>query len=264
MTRRRLDTELVRRGLSPSRIEAQMAVRAGLVRVAGSPASKVETLVGDDVPLDLAPPPRRFVSRGGEKLDAAIDRFGLDPAGRSCLDAGASTGGFTDRLLQGGARHVVAVDVGYGQLAWSLRRDPRVTVLDRTNVRELTVASLPYRPDLVVADLSFISLRSVLPAVSGITADGAEAVLLVKPQFEADPAQVARGGVVRDPGVWATVLVSVIQAARDADLAPHGVMASPVRGRAGNVEFLLCVRRGAAAHEVDVDAAVAEGREIAG
>ena len=245
-----------------------MAVRAGLVRVAGSPASKVETLVADDVPVDLAGPPRRFVSRGGEKLDAAIERFGLDPTGRSCLDAGASTGGFTDRLLQGGARHVVAVDVGYGQLAWSLQRDPRVTVLDRTNVRDLTVASLPYRPDVIVADLSFISLRSVLGALSGIAAGGAEAVLLVKPQFEADPAQVARGGVVRDPGVWASVLRSVIRAAHDADLAPLGVIASPLPGRAGNVEFLLWARRGATAHDIDIDvdveAAVADGREIAG
>ena len=263
MTRRRLDAELVRRGLSPSRAEARTAVQAGLVRIAGSPASKVETLVSDEEPVEMAGPPGRYVSRGGDKLDAAMERFGLDPSGRSCLDAGASTGGFTDRLLQAGARHVVAVDVGYGQMAWRLRRDPRVTILDRTNVRELTVSSLPYRPDLVVADLSFISLRSVLAALSGIAAEESDAVLLVKPQFEAEPAQVPRGGVVRDPVVWASVLGSVIGASGDAGFAPQGLMASPVRGRAGNVEFLLWARRGAEALDVDVDAAIVEGRALA-
>lgn len=263
MTRRRLDAELVRRGLSPSRAEARSAVLSGLVRIAGAPASKVETLVSDDVPVEMATPPGRFVSRGGDKLEAAMERFRLDASGRSCLDAGASTGGFTDRLLQGGAQHVVAVDVGYGQLAWRLRCDPRVTILDRTNVRELTVSSLPYRPDLVVADLSFISLRSVLAPLSGVAAEESDAVLLVKPQFEADRAQIARGGVVRDPAAWASVLDAVIGASADAGLAPRGLMASPVRGRAGNVEFLLWARRGADVFDVDVDAAIAEGRNLA-
>ena len=263
MTRRRLDSELVRRGLTASRAEAQEAVHAGLVRVGGVTATKVATLVADDAPVDLAAPARRFVSRGGEKLVAAIDRFGLDVAGTDALDAGASTGGFTDCLLQAGARHVIAVDVGYGQLAWELRRDARVSVLERTNVRSLRSSDLPYAPAVVVADLSFISLRSVLPALALVSAPGACAVLLVKPQFEAGPGAVGRGGVVRDPEVWLRVISSVAAAAAGAGFAPQGVMASPIRGPAGNVEFLLWARRDAATVPVDLERAVAEAREVA-
>jgi 23S rRNA (cytidine1920-2'-O)/16S rRNA (cytidine1409-2'-O)-methyltransferase len=262
VTRRRLDTELVRRGLVASRAEAQEAVRAGLVLVAGTRATKTSTLVADDAPVDLAGPARRYVSRGGDKLDAALARFRIDPTGLDCLDAGASTGGFTDCLLRAGARHVVAVDVGYGQLDWRLREDDRVTVLERTNARELTVDVVPYRAQLVVADLSFISLRTVMPALGSIAADDARAVFLVKPQFEAGPADVG-GGVVRDPDVWARVLSEVIASAADAGFAAQGMMASPVRGPAGNVEFLLSARRGVAAASIDVQDAVAEGREVA-
>jgi 23S rRNA (cytidine1920-2'-O)/16S rRNA (cytidine1409-2'-O)-methyltransferase len=261
VTRRRLDSELVRRGLVSSRTEAQEAVRAGLVRVGGSPATKVATLVSPDAPLVLVGPPRRFVSRGGEKLGAALDRFGIDPTGLECLDAGASTGGFTDRLLQGGAAHVVAVDVGYGQLAWELRADTRVTVLERTNVRDLRAESLSARPELLVADLSFISLRSVLPAIVGLLAPGATTILLVKPQFEAGRDDVGRGGVVSDPAVWERVLRQVLSSAGALDLVPQGVMASPVVGPAGNVEFLVWAVRGGRAVELDVEAAVAEGLE---
>ena len=264
MTRRRLDTELVRRGLAASRAEAQQAVRAGLVRVGGSPASKAATLVADDAPVDLAGRARRFVSRGGEKLAGALSKFQLDPSGLDCLDAGASTGGFTDCLLHAGARHVVAVDVGYGQLAWSLRRDDRVTVLERTNVRELTIEALPYRPGFVVADLSFISLRTVLPVLAATVADGADGVFLVKPQFEAGPDQVGRGGVVRDPAVWTAVLDSVIDRCREAGLQPRSVMASPLRGPAGNVEFLLWARHGARPTTIDVAKAISEARVVAG
>lgn len=238
-------------------------MRAGLVRVGGSPASKSATLVSGDMPVALAGPARRFVSRGGEKLHAALARFQLDPSGAGCLDAGASTGGFTDCLLHAGARHVVSVDVGYGQLAWSLRDDDRVTVLERTNVRDLTTEALPYRPGFIVADLSFISLRSVLVGLSMIASDEADLVLLVKPQFEAGPDHIGRGGVVRDPAVWTRVLDSVIEVSRDAGLGPRSLMASPLRGPAGNVEFLLWARRGTTPAMLDVAEAVAEGGDVA-
>ncbi len=262
MTRRRLDSELVRRGLAASRTEAQQAVHAGLVRVGGVPATKVATLVAGDEPVDIVRPPRRFVSRGGEKLDAAIQRFAVDVAGADALDAGASTGGFTDCLLQAGARRVVAVDVGYGQLAWTLRHDERVIVLERTNVRALQPSDLPYTPTLVVADLSFISLRTVMPALVAVSAPEAHAIMLVKPQFEAGPDAVGRGGVVRDPEVWMRVITAVAAAAA-AGFPPQGVMASPIRGPAGNVEFLMWARRDAVAVPVDLDRAVAEAREVA-
>ncbi|HYG71435.1 MAG TPA: TlyA family RNA methyltransferase [Actinomycetota bacterium] len=239
MVRRRLDAELVRRGLASSRTEAQRAVRRGLVLVRGRQADKPSTLVDDSEPVDVAAPPRRFVSRGGEKLDAALSRFAIAVRDRRCLDAGASTGGFTDRLLQGGAAHVVALDVGYGQLAWTIRVDDRVTVLERTNVRDLTADDLPYAPDLVVADLSFISLTLAVPRLAAVTDAGADLVLLVKPQFEAGRPSVGRGGVVRNPDVWRSCVTSVAEAVADARFAPSGVMASPVRGPAGNVEFLL-------------------------
>lgn len=263
MTRRRLDSELVRRGLVTSRAEAQEAVRAGLVTVGGSPATKVATLVADDAPVRLVAAPRRYVSRGGDKLAAALVRFGIDPTGLDCLDAGASTGGFTDCLLQAGARRVVAVDVGYGQLAWRLREDERVTVLERTNARELRVDELPFAAQMLVADLSFISLRTVIAALTALTADDAQGVFLIKPQFEVGPGGVGRGGVVRDPEQWGRALSAVIGSAIESGFAPQGLMASPVRGPAGNVEFLMWARRGVPPIALDVDAAVAEGREVA-
>ncbi len=258
--RRRLDTELVRRGLVASRMEARAAVDAGLVRVGGRPAAKASTMVADSEPLTLAGPPRRFVSRGGDKLEAALDRFGVDPAGLDAMDAGASTGGFTDVLLQHGASRVLAVDVGYGQLAWSLREDPRVTVLERTNIRMLRPGGLPFAPALVVADLSFISLRLALPPLVGVAAPEAIFVLLVKPQFEAGPQRVGSGGVVRDPGAWRSSLEGVRDALSSLGIRTTGAMASPVRGPAGNVEFLL--RTGRAGPVADLDAAVAEGLAV--
>jgi 23S rRNA (cytidine1920-2'-O)/16S rRNA (cytidine1409-2'-O)-methyltransferase len=202
------------------------------------------------------------VSRGGDKLDAALGRFDVDPTARDCLDAGASTGGFTDRLLRGGATRVAAVDVGYGQLAWEIRTDPRVTVLERTNVRDLVVGTLPFEPSLVTADLSFISLRlvaSVLVAVASVTAD---LVLLVKPQFEAGPRDVGRGGVVQDPEVWRRALVNVAESFAGAGAAPVGVMASPLRGPAGNVEFFLHARRGAPVARLDPGDAIEDGTRL--
>jgi 23S rRNA (cytidine1920-2'-O)/16S rRNA (cytidine1409-2'-O)-methyltransferase len=262
-TRRRLDAEMVRRGLAGSRTEARTAIEGGLVTVGGRPASKPSTLVGTDEALDVLGRARRFVSRGGEKLDAALERFGIDVVGRHALDAGASTGGFTDVLLRRGAAHVAAVDVGYGQLAWSLREDPRVTVLERTNVRDLTPEQLPFAPSVVVADLSFISLRTVVAALAGVSAEGADLVLLVKPQFEAGPADVGKGGVVRDPAVWRRAIDGVVRAAGASGLAPQAAMASPLPGPAGNVEFLLWARVSSdAVGALDpdaVDAAVEEG-----
>ena len=244
--RRRLDLELVRRGLTESRARAREAIEAGLVLVSGARADRPGRLVSPDEPVHLEGPPARFVSRGGEKLAAALDRFGVDPAGLRALDAGASTGGFTDCLLQRGAASVVAVDVGTGQLAWSLRNDPRVTVRERTNVRHLTLADVGGAPvDLVVGDLSFISLRLVAPALAGVATDGADAVLLIKPQFEAGRSQVRRGGLVTDPAVHLAVLADVTSALAEQGLAPLAVMPSPLRGASGNTEFLGHFRVGA-------------------
>ncbi len=237
--RRRLDLELVRRGLTESRARAQEAIEAGLVLVSGARADRAGRLVSPDEPVHLEAPPSRFVSRGGEKLAAALDRFAVGVAGRRALDAGASTGGFTDCLLQRGAAAVVAIDVGTGQLAWSLRHDPRVTVRERCNVRYLTLGDVDGVPvDLVVADLSFISLRLVAEALAGVARDGTDAVLLIKPQFEAGRQHVRRGGLVTDPAVHLDVLRSLTAALAEDGLAPLAVMPSPLRGAAGNVEFL--------------------------
>ena len=219
-------------------------------------------MVTADAAIDVLAASKEFVSRGGPKLLAALDRFGVDPLDRDCLDAGASTGGFTDCLLRGGATRVIAVDVGYGQLAWSLRADPRVTVLERTNARDLTAGNLPFAPSLVVADLSFISLRLVLPALARVAAPKADFVLLVKPQFEAGRGDVGAGGVVRDPVVWKRVIGDVAGSCREVGAAPTDVMASPILGPAGNVEFLLHAGCADEDHTLDVDSAVAEGRGL--
>ena len=264
MPRRRLDAELVRRGLVRSREEAREAVGAGLVLVAGRPADKAARLVGAEEPVHLIGTVRRFVSRGGEKLDAALDRFAVDPRGRSCLDAGASTGGFTDALLRRGAERVVAVDVGYGQLDWSLRNDARVVVLERTNARDLTSDVLPFQPSVVVADLSFISLTMVLGTLVAVATDAADLVLLVKPQFEADRRAVARGGVVRDPSVWRAAIGRVAEACASAGAGPLDCTVSPLQGPAGNIEFLLHARVGATPLDLPIDEAIAAGEALAG
>ncbi|MEP6973601.1 MAG: TlyA family RNA methyltransferase, partial [Actinomycetota bacterium] len=218
---------------------------------------KPASLVAADASVHMSGAVRRFVSRGGEKLRSGLDRFGIDPVGRDCLDAGASTGGFTDCLLQAGAARVAAVDVGYGQLAWELRNDPRVTVLERMNVRGLAPLDLPFVPDVVVADLSFISLRAVLPALVGVSDARADFVLLVKPQFEAGASGVGSGGVVRDSGVWKRVLDEVVSACGTEGIGVIGVVPSPLLGPAGNVEFLLHGRRGIGDGVFDLDEAVA-------
>jgi 23S rRNA (cytidine1920-2'-O)/16S rRNA (cytidine1409-2'-O)-methyltransferase len=257
--RRRLDAELVRRGLLGSRRQAVEAIVAGRVRVGGSPAPAPARLVAPDEPIQVAGDPPRFVSRGGEKLAAALDRFGLDVVGCRALDAGASTGGFTDCLLQAGAIHVDAVDVGRGQLAWSLRDHPRVTVRERVNVRHLQPDDLGGPVDLTVADLSFISLVTVAPALARCTRPDGDLVLLVKPQFEAGRARLGKGGVVRDPEVHRAVLREVRDGLRDAGLHIVGVLRSPLRGADGNVEFLAhCDARGPALDAAALDDVVSE------
>lgn len=237
--RRRLDVELVRRGLAESRTAAARLVGEGRVRVGGMPATTPARRVDAATPVVVASDGPRYVSRGGTKLAGALDAFSVAVEGRVALDAGASTGGFTDCLLQRGARRVHAVDVGRGQLAWALRQDPRVTVYERTNVRTLDADRLGERVDLVVADLSFISLRTVAPALLACATDDAEFVLLVKPQFEAGPARVGRGGIVRDPAVHAAVLSEVAAGLADAGLFVTAVVGSPIRGADGNREFLV-------------------------
>lgn len=236
--RRRVDAELVRRGLVSGRRQAVEAIERGQVLVSGTLVSKATRLVGADEPLAIQAEPARFVSRGGEKLDAALTRFDVDVSGKRCLDAGASTGGFTDCLLQRGASHVVAADVGRGQLAWKLRNDERVTVIENCNVRYLAPDEIGGVVDLVVGDLSFISLRLVAPALAKVTSGNGCFLLLIKPQFEGERAEVGKGGVVRDPAVHLRVLISVEQELRDAGLLMVDVMPSPLRGAAGNVEFL--------------------------
>ena len=243
----RLDVELVRRGLARSREQAGELVAAGRVTVAGQRAAKAATQVARDAPISIADTGEPgYVSRGGHKLAGALAVFGpagLVAAGRDCLDAGASTGGFTDVLLRAGAAHVVAADVGYGQLAWSLRTDPRVTVLDRVNVR--TLEQVTPVPGLVVADLSFISLTLVLPALVACAAPDADFVLLVKPQFEVGKGRVGSGGVVREAADRADAVRKVAGAAGELSLGVLGVTASPLPGPAGNVEYFLWLRRDA-------------------
>lgn len=243
-----------------SREEARAQIEGGHVLVDGAPAGKPSRLVGPGQALVLASPAPRFVGRGGHKLEAALDRFGVDPTGRRSLDAGASTGGFTDCLLQRGASQVVAVDVGHGQLHERLRRDPRVDLRERTNIRNLDLAALDDRSvDLVVADLSFISLRAVLDALLGVCRPGADLVLLVKPQFEAGRREADRGGgVIRDPAVWSRVLAEVDDALVVRGGTIMGWMASPIRGADGNAEFLVHVRAPGGAIDAPAPAATRE------
>jgi 23S rRNA (cytidine1920-2'-O)/16S rRNA (cytidine1409-2'-O)-methyltransferase len=263
--RQRLDAELVRRGLARSREHAGDLIAQGRVSVGGTAATKAASAVSTDVALVVTADPDRpeYVSRGGHKLAGALQRFGPDGLrthGRQALDAGASTGGFTDVLLRNEVAHVLAVDVGYGQLAWPLRQDPRVTVVDRTNVRDLRREQLPYAPDLVVADLSFISLSMVLPALAAVSRVDADLVLMVKPQFEVGRGRLGAGGVVRDPALRTESVLSVATAGRTLGLGVRGVCASPLPGPAGNVEYFIWFRRGAPDVVVtDVETVVAEG-----
>lgn len=237
--RRQLDAEMVRRGLAVSRPAARRLIEAGSVLVAGSPATKVARMVHPGDALVLRGDAARFVGRGGEKLAAALEVFALDPGGLRILDAGASTGGFTDCLLQAGAAEVVALDVGHGQIHERLRSDARVVVLERTNLRHVSVEDLGWF-DAAVADLSFISLTQVMEVLVGLVRSGGWLVVLVKPQFECSHAEVSRGrGVVRSPEAWAEALAKVTDSARSHGATIIDVMASPIRGGDGNVEFLV-------------------------
>lgn len=240
----------MRRGLARSREQARELVASGRVRVGGQVAVKPATMVDDAaavlVEADADDP--GYASRGGFKLEGALERMGGPAiAGRLCLDAGASTGGFTDVLLRRGARAVTCVDVGYGLLDWRLRTDERVTAIDRTNVRLMQPTDLPYAPEVIVADLSFISLRLVLPALVACAAEGADLVPMVKPQFEVGREAVGAGGVVRDPAQRADAVRRIAAAAYDLGWGTRGVAASPLPGPSGNVEFFLWLRRDAGA-----------------
>ncbi|QNJ91020.1 TlyA family RNA methyltransferase [Mycolicibacterium fluoranthenivorans] len=243
MTRRaRVDAELVRRGLARSRQQAAELIGAGRVRIDGLPAVKPATAVSVDAALTVAADEKTWVSRGAHKLIGALDAFGVPVQGRRCLDAGASTGGFTEVLLDRDAAHVVAADVGYGQLAWSLRSDDRVSVLERTNVRELTPEAIGGVVDLVVADLSFISLTTVLPALTRCASADADIVPMVKPQFEVGKDRVGAGGVVSDPALRADAVLGVARRATELHWHTVDVTASPLPGPSGNVEFFLRLR----------------------
>ncbi|SOJ55146.1 16S/23S rRNA (cytidine-2'-O)-methyltransferase TlyA [Mycobacterium simulans] len=241
--RARVDAELVRRGLARSRQQAAELIGAGKVRIDGLPALKPATAVAVTAALTVATGGERtWVSRGAHKLIGALDAFGISVTARRCLDAGASTGGFTEVLLDRGAAQVVAADVGYGQLAWSLRSDPRVVVIERTNVRELAPEAIGGPVDLVVADLSFISLATVLPALVGCALPSADIVPMVKPQFEVGKGQVGPGGVIHDPQLRTDSVLAVTQRAQELGWHTIGVTASPLPGPSGNVEYFLWLR----------------------
>ena len=259
----RLDRRLVDLGLVASRQQAQQLIRAGRVRGGGEVLDKPGTEVADSLALEVERPPR-FVSRGGEKLEGALAALPIRVEGRVCLDGGISTGGFTDCLLQHGALRVYGIDVGYGQTAWSLRTDERVVLRERTNLRHLTPEALygegdPW-PDLAVADVSFISLTRVLPALRALLVPTGEARLLVKPQFEVGRQRVGKGGVVRDPAAHADAIASVISAARELAWHPAGLVASPLTGPAGNHEYLLWLVPPGASGEVPADGTDWSGR----
>lgn len=266
MVRRvRLDAELVRRGLARSRQQAGELVSAGLVQLDGRPATKPATAVASDVSLRVSAAPDGevpYASRGGTKLAGVLDAFaaavdGLRVSGRRCLDAGASTGGFTDVLLRRGATEVVAVDVGYGQLAWPLRQDPRVRVLDRTNARELDPDRIGGPVELVVADLSFIGLGLVLPALVRCCAPDADLVPMVKPQFEVGREALGPGGVVRDPELRAAAVLGVVARAAELGLRLRAVRASPLPGPAGNVEYFVWLHHSGVGAGAPYDASAA-------
>lgn len=243
MTRRRLDAELVRRGIVDSRTAAKQMIERGAVEVEGNPNPKPATLVGGEQWVRVVGDPKPYVSRGGEKLAGALDQFAIVVTGRTAIDVGASTGGFTDCLLQHGAASVVAVDVGYGQLHWKLRQDDRVVVVERTNIRKATAEALGAPFGVVVADLSFIGLATVAADLAGLGDATTDWVVLVKPQFEAGRSEVDRGGIVRDPVTRTNAVLRAVEAFELAGLGVHGAVPSPITGAKGNQEFLLWLRQ---------------------
>ncbi|HEY2525150.1 MAG TPA: TlyA family RNA methyltransferase [Candidatus Binataceae bacterium] len=242
-TRRRLDLEMARRGIATSREGAQRLIMAGRVRVDSQPALKADQSVDERSAIALVGEAPEYASRGGLKLAAALDHFGVDPQGRRAMDVGASTGGFTDVLLRRGAAHVIALDVGYGQIADRLRRDSRVTMLDRTNIRLVEASSLPYAPEIVTIDVSFISLRLVIPPVLELSAPAVAILALVKPQFEVGKGKVGKGGVVRDEAMRRRAVEEVLEFAAGVGLEVTQAMEAPIRGAAGNQEYMVVMRR---------------------
>lgn len=244
MKKQRLDQLVFERGLTDSRERAKTSIMAGIVYVNGQKSDKPGTAVSEDADIELRGDTLKYVSRGGLKLEKALKIFDIDPSGLVCIDCGASTGGFTDVLLQNGAKKVFAVDVGYGQLAWSLRNDPRVVSMERTNLRYVTPDMLGEAPELAVMDLSFISLRLVLPAVYELICDGAYTVCLIKPQFEAGRDKVGKKGVVRDKETHVEVIRSIMDFLPEAGFTMLGLGYSPIRGPEGNIEYLALLRKG--------------------
>ncbi|MEW5865906.1 MAG: TlyA family RNA methyltransferase [Bacillota bacterium] len=242
--RGRLDLLLVRRGLFATREKARSAVMAGEVIVDGMRQDKPGAMVAPSVRIDVRPPGEQYVSRAGKKLEKALVEFGVDVSDKVAIDVGASTGGFTDCLLRHGAKRVYAIDVGYGQLAWELRQDPRVVVLERTNVRCLDPGAVPEKADVCTIDVSFISVTKFLRHLLTFLADKAALIVLVKPQFEAGREQVRKGGVVRDPAVHAETLTRIMEFMAGAGMQVRGLTYSPIKGPAGNIEFLVYAVKG--------------------
>jgi len=240
--RSRLDVEMARRGLADSRESARRLVMAGRVRVNSRPADKPDLRVEADTPIEVIAAGRQYASRGAYKLIGALDHFGVSAEGKRALDVGASTGGFTDVLLARGAKSVIALDVGYGQIAARIRSDPRVIVRDRTNIRHVTPDELPYQPELATIDVSFISLRLVLPAVLALLGARAEIIALIKPQYEVGKGKVGKGGIVRDENLRYETVDAILQFARELGLEVAGVIESPIEGADGNREYLALMR----------------------
>lgn len=264
MAKMRLDQRFFELGFAESREKAKALIMAGQVYVNGQKESKPGAPVAEDAKIEFRGEKLRYVSRGGLKLEKALDVFSIDPAGLDCIDCGASTGGFTDCLLQNGAKHVWAVDVGYGQLAWSLRQDERVTVMERTNARALAPEMFPVKMSLAVMDMSFISLKLVLPAVHSLLGTGGQVACLVKPQFEAGREKVGKKGVVRDVGVHREVLENFLCDAAECGFGVRAMDFSPVRGPEGNIEYLAHLVKGGESAPIDCAALAERSHEVLG
>lgn len=261
MSKTRLDVLLFEKGLVPSRERAKTTIMEGLVYVNGQKADKAGMQVADDAQIEVRDTGKSFVSRGGKKIEKALDYFAIDPAGLVVMDVGASTGGFTDCLLRRGAQKVYSIDVGYGQLAWSLRQDPRVKCMERTNIRYVTPEMLEETPSLAVIDVSFISLRLVLPVVSSLLSENGRIACLIKPQFEAGKGKVGKKGVVREPAIHREVLEAFLENAHVAGMQVHDVTFSPIKGPEGNIEFLGYLGKTLEEQEIDLDEVIRQAHE---
>lgn len=258
MSKKRLDIILFEKGLFPSRERAKTAVMEGIVYLGGQKAGKAGDMVDEDAEIEVRDSGKSFVSRGGHKIEKALDHFAIDPAGLVVMDVGASTGGFTDCLLRRGASKVYSIDVGYGQLAWSLRTDPRVVCMERTNIRYVTREQLREIPSLAVIDVSFISLKLVLPVVSQLLDESGRVACLIKPQFEAGKGRVGKKGVVREPEIHADVLKAFLDNAHAAGFHVMDITFSPIKGPEGNIEFLGYLGKTAEEQSPDIEAIVAQ------